>query len=298
MDSSSNNESFFSESIASPTKASTAAQLLLRDNNNDGESATATAQPKPTRAKRICRFPGCTKQIKQQGHCQRHGANVRLCKVPDCTKQAQTGHDQMCKHHWKEVNNKGKKEGEGDKDIADDQEPATPLYPSVYDTIIPLSAMWREGQNAKTKSAHRNKNNESTGQNESISTDSISSSTPKSDMPLVEFLRSGSTKEPGWHRKEERLLRNPEKPVKSLTECFQPEEKQLILFETMLLSGTVYYSTNKNQHTINTYLAHAWGRNEGFNKDMVTQLCERRGDLIRKKRSDMGRVKSEEHKTK
>lgn len=33
------------------------------------------------RKKRLCRFPGCTKVIKSQGHCQRHGAIAKRCKV-------------------------------------------------------------------------------------------------------------------------------------------------------------------------------------------------------------------------
>ena len=34
-----------------------------------------------SRRKRLCRFPGCTRVIKSQGHCQRHGARAKRCKV-------------------------------------------------------------------------------------------------------------------------------------------------------------------------------------------------------------------------
>jgi hypothetical protein len=51
--------------------------------------------------KRLCREPGCTKVIKSQGHCQRHGAKAKRCKVEGCYKQAQGTHDGMCKRHWK-----------------------------------------------------------------------------------------------------------------------------------------------------------------------------------------------------
>lgn len=54
--------------------------------------------------KRICRAPGCTKVIKSQGHCQRHGAIAKRCKVDGCDKQAQGTHDGMCKRHWKACN--------------------------------------------------------------------------------------------------------------------------------------------------------------------------------------------------
>ena len=36
------------------------------------------------RKKRLCRFPGCTRVIKSQGHCQRHGAKAKRCKVRVC----------------------------------------------------------------------------------------------------------------------------------------------------------------------------------------------------------------------
>jgi len=62
-----------------------------------------TAPPIGTTAKlkRMCRFPGCTKVIKSQGHCQRHGARAKRCRVEGCDKQAQGTHDGMCKRHWK-----------------------------------------------------------------------------------------------------------------------------------------------------------------------------------------------------
>ena len=43
--------------------------------------------------KRLCRYPGCVKVIKSQGHCQRHGAKAKRCKVEECDKQAQGTHD-------------------------------------------------------------------------------------------------------------------------------------------------------------------------------------------------------------
>jgi hypothetical protein len=43
--------------------------------------------------RRLCRYPGCTKVIKSQGHCQRHGARAKRCKVEGCDKQAQVRFD-------------------------------------------------------------------------------------------------------------------------------------------------------------------------------------------------------------
>ena len=53
----------------------------------------ADAKKPAAKKKRICKFPGCTKTVKAQGHCQRHGAKTKRCKVPDCTSQAQGSHD-------------------------------------------------------------------------------------------------------------------------------------------------------------------------------------------------------------
>ena len=50
-------------------------------------------KPAAAKKKRICKFPGCTKTVKAQGHCQRHGAKTKRRKVPDCTSQAQGSHD-------------------------------------------------------------------------------------------------------------------------------------------------------------------------------------------------------------
>lgn len=59
--------------------------------------------PAASARKRYCRFPGCDRVVKSQGHCQKHGARAKRCRVPGCDKQAQGTHDGMCKRHWKEV---------------------------------------------------------------------------------------------------------------------------------------------------------------------------------------------------
>jgi len=58
------------------------------------------AIPKTTKHKRrYCRIEGCTKIVKSQGVCQRHGAKPRKCKIPGCVKQAQGNFHGMCKSH-------------------------------------------------------------------------------------------------------------------------------------------------------------------------------------------------------
>ncbi|GKY90705.1 hypothetical protein MPSEU_000043900 [Mayamaea pseudoterrestris] len=64
------------------------------------EESSHNEEPPPKKAKRLCRFPGCIRVIKSQGHCQRHGAKVKRCRIEGCDKQAQGTHDGMCKRHW------------------------------------------------------------------------------------------------------------------------------------------------------------------------------------------------------
>jgi hypothetical protein len=43
-------------------------------------------------------------------------------------------------------------------------------------------------------------------------------------------------------------------------------------------------------------LAHAWGRERGFHNLLANSICERRGDIERKRRSDAGRTLTSEQK--
>lgn len=58
-------------------------EQLVGLTDDDGKGGTL---PKK---RRLCRYPGCTKVIKSQGHCQRHGARAKRCKMDGCDKQAQ-----------------------------------------------------------------------------------------------------------------------------------------------------------------------------------------------------------------
>jgi hypothetical protein len=107
-------------------------------------------------------------------------------------------------------------------------------------------------------------------------------------MPLVAFLREGSTNEAGWHRNAERRARGLF-PVTSLSSQLEPWERQLALVEVLLLSGGTPYANFKD-------LAHGWGREKGFHNLLATSVCERRGEVERKKRSDYGQSGSSRKK--
>jgi hypothetical protein len=62
------------------------------------------------------------------------------------------------------------------------------------------------------------------------------------------------------------------------------------LVEILLLSGGTPYANFKD-------LAHAWGREKGFHHVLVNSVCERRGEVERKRRSDAGRILSPEEKS-
>jgi hypothetical protein len=204
--------------------------------------------------KRQCRFPGCTKTIKSQGHCQKHGARAKRCKVASCEKQAQGTHQGMCKRHWKEKH--VPPSDPKPEDVAPE-----PSGESVYDVIIPASVAWKA-----TKKRVED----------------------REVMPLVQHLRDGADLKPsGWHRSDERKARGV-RPIQSLSVQFEPWERQLVMFEILCISGTMW-----NSHKD---LAHAWGREKGFHNILTGQVCERHGELERKKRSDVGKLYSTEER--
>jgi hypothetical protein len=91
---------------------------------------------------RMCRFPGCSRVVKSQGHCQRHGAIPKRCRFAGCDKQAQGTHDGMCKRHWKAIHfpNNAADGGNGKEP---QPPPPPPTGESVYDTILPQSIAFR-----------------------------------------------------------------------------------------------------------------------------------------------------------
>ena len=74
---------------------------------------------------------------------------------------------------------------------------------------------------------------------------------------------------------------------KSLTESVSSLHQALV--EILLLSGGTPYANFKD-------LAHAWGREKGFHHLLATSVCERRGEVERKKRSDAGRTMTNEQR--
>jgi uncharacterized membrane protein len=61
------------------------------------------------------------------------------------------------------------------------------------------------------------------------------------------------------------------------------------LVEILLLCGGTPYANFKD-------LSHAWGREKGFHHLLATSVCERRGEVERKKRSDAGRQMTPEQR--
>lgn len=185
--------------------------------------------------RRLCRFPGCNRVIKSQGHCQRHGARAKRCRMEGCDKQAQGTHDGMCKRHWKELHfpSEGKTEP---------QQPPPPTGESVYDNILPLSIAFRPNISvyASTLQAPSKATNNTSNQGTATVEADSDGSDGKKDlwdapappvgvmvMPLVHFLRESSHMKAGWHRNQERLARGVF-PVSSLSVQLEPWERQLV----------------------------------------------------------------------
>lgn len=64
----------------------------------EGRNATEVGVRGPF-AWRLCRYPGCTKQIQARGLCCSHGG-YHICQVEGCTRRAVTKH--LCRHHGAE----------------------------------------------------------------------------------------------------------------------------------------------------------------------------------------------------
>lgn len=172
-----------------------------------------TCIPVKPKRRRTCRFPGCIKTIKSQGHCQRRGARPKRCKVEGCERQAQGIHDGMCKRHWKELHFP-----ELTKPVK--KIPLEPVGESVYDEIIPTSIGWKANK-------ARIENGEA--------------------MQFVAHLRDNANLEAGWHRNAERASRGIPKVTSKATQL-EIWERQLALLEIMLITGTMYSSLKLFAH--------------------------------------------------
>lgn len=223
--------------------AAAASAVLGEIAADDSTQEQEQQQPPPAKkAKRLCRHPGCTRVIKSQGHCQRHGARAKRCRVGTCDKQAQGTHDGMCKRHWKATHFPNSVGCSGKKKKAQKLPPA-PEGDSVYDNVLPQSIAYRPGAVKATAAAEQDSEAAAAaaaaggGVDDSTSTDPCCSSSQQQQqqhvMPLVAFLRSGSaTQQPaGWHRNSERRARGlfPVTPS-SLSQQLEPWERQLVTY--------------------------------------------------------------------
>ena len=96
-------------------------------------------------------------------------------------------------------------------------------------------------------------------------------------MPLIAHLKDGfaSNKPPAWHRNEERNARGI-LPVENPATQLEGWERELVWMEILVLTGAPDVSFR--------HLARAWGRDKGFHTVLAQFICERQGDVQRKKR--------------
>jgi hypothetical protein len=214
--------------------------------NSEASVATSTDADKLLKHKRrYCRTGGCTRIVKSQGLCQRHGAKPRQCRVEGCLKQAQGNFDGMCKSHFKADKHETTPLPPKPNPIYD-PEPPPAAGESVYDRILPASFAW-------------------------------SPITSVGQMPLIEHFKQGILLEKphAWHRNEERLARGLW-PVHNVAMQLEGWERELVWMEILLLTGTPESSFH--------HLARGWGRDKGFHMVLSQFICERHGDVERKKR--------------
>jgi len=117
---------------------------------------------------------------------------------------------------------------------------------SVYDGILPASIAWQSSHGTV--------------------------------MPLIQHLKDGfdSNKPPAWHRNEERRARGLF-PISNPATQLEGWERELVWMEILILSGVEGASFR--------HLARGWGRDKGFHMVLAQFICERRGNVERKKRA-------------
>lgn len=96
-------------------------------------------------------------------------------------------------------------------------------------------------------------------------------------MPLIRHLKDGfdKNKPSSWHRNEERCARGL-LPVTNPATQLEGWERELVWMEILVLTGVPGGSFR--------HLARAWGRDKGFHMVLAQFICERRGNVERKKR--------------
>jgi hypothetical protein len=211
------------------------------DKDHDHDSGNEGSPNLSKKPKRLCRYPGCNRVIKSQGHCQRHGAKAKRCRIEGCDKQAQGTHDGMCKRHWKAIHFPEVKSNA-------ENEPPQPKGESVYDSVLPQSIAYRP---SVVTGKYKEEDEDSLGHDLPIvhpghpaAASAAAANPPAEDnktdpwdcppppegvsvMPLVAFLREGGPEDAGWHRNNERLARGMF-PVASLSCQLEPWERQLV----------------------------------------------------------------------
>lgn len=203
----------------------------------------------------------------------------------------------MCKRHWRAVNfpESSQAISLAAYEAAKNREPPPPEGVSVYESILPASIAYRptvtapiSAAAATVTSGNGKKATNATGTIAGALADAASA--PQGAvMPLISYLRHGALTGPvGWHRNAERRARGMF-PVTSLSTQLEPWERQLALVEILLLSGGTPNANFKD-------LAHAWGREKGFHQVLASSVCERRGEVERKRRSDAGKILSQQER--
>eukprot|EP00934_Nitzschia_sp_Nitz4_P004923 Nitzschia sp. Nitz4//scaffold219_size35776//18289//20211//NITZ4_007823-RA/size35776-processed-gene-0.6-mRNA-1//1//CDS//3329542317//4913//frame0 len=96
-------------------------------------------------------------------------------------------------------------------------------------------------------------------------------------MPLIAHLKAGfdGLKPPAWHRNEERRARGL-MPIDNPACQLEGWERELVWMEILVLTGAPGASFR--------HLARGWGRDKGFHMVLAQFICERHGDVERKRR--------------
>lgn len=242
--------------------------------------ATAPAPPQPAaRPKRVvkhkrryCKTTGCTRIVKSQGLCQRHGAVAKKCMITGCTKQAQGNFSGMCsKYNYVEYSLF--------VFFLESSHDLTFCFSVCFLVSTPPELHYNITQSGVPSFANKNvatlpaapppplprPQPGAVGGVDSVYDTVLPMSVgfikPANDddgsssiMPLVRHFLEGAGKPPAWHRTEERMARGLP-PVEAST-ALEDWERVLLWMEILLLSGSSIEAFSR--------FAAAWGQEEGF----------------------------------
>lgn len=119
--------------------------MVLTTTRNDRSLVNKAEKTTLKHKRRFCKVEGCSRIVKSQGVCQRHGAKPRKCRIVDCPKQAQGNYDGMCKAHFRAHKNNALSMKEEEQQTQRTASTMTFCQPVVVPSVVTEESSTRQG---------------------------------------------------------------------------------------------------------------------------------------------------------